>query len=104
MSRASRARLDLVEDEECPVLVAQLAQSFEKAIGRLVHAALALDGLDEHGCRLRAHHRLRRLEVAEGGVGYPRQHRAEAILQDRLGRRREAAVGTAVEGLRERKD
>src|SRR5215203_5600107 len=104
MSRASRPGLDLVEDQERPVLVAKSAQSFEETLRWFVHAALALDRLDEHGRGLRAGQHLRGFEIAEGGVGYPWQHRAEAVLWRGLGRGGETAVGAAVERLRERQD
>src|ERR671911_1140436 len=104
MSRASRAGLDLVEDEERPVLVAKPAQPSEEALRRLVYAALALDRLDEHGRGLGTDQRLCGFEISERSVDHAWQHRAEAVLQRGLGRGREAAVGAAVEGLRERQD
>ena len=80
MSRASRAGLDLVEDEERPVFVAKLAQPSEEALRWLVHAALALDRLDEHGRSLGTDQRLCGFEISEGSVDHAWQHRTEAIL------------------------
>jgi hypothetical protein len=86
------------------VLVAKLAQATQESLWRLVYASFALDGLDEYCGRLGTNKRLRGFEVAEGGVDEAGQHRTEAALQRGLGRRAQAAVGAAVEGLGERQD
>src|SRR3954467_1065950 len=102
MSRAPRAGLNFVEDEQRSMLVAEISQPFEETLGRLVYAALALDGLYEYGGRLRTCHRPCGLQVAEGRVHDGGQHRAEAVLQRGLGGGGQAAVGAAVERFGER--
>jgi hypothetical protein len=57
---AAEPRLDLVDDEQDPVLVAQVAQARHELLRRDVVAALALDGLDED-----RRHVLRRADLPE---------------------------------------
>src|SRR4028119_709339 len=102
MSGTSRARLDLVEDEDGAELVAEVAQALQETFGGNVHAALARDGLDQDGRSLGAGHLPGGFEVTVRGVDHAWEHGSEACLEGWLGGGGEAAVGAAVEGLCER--
>ena len=102
---ASESGLDLVEDEQCSGGVADLAQSRQVAIGRNVHAALALEGLhDERRARV-VHRSLCGLEIVVGecAEGAP----VEGVLGgDEAGAARRAMrqLQSALDGLGARAD
>jgi hypothetical protein len=56
VSRPARPGLDLVEDEEGLMFIAELTQSSQETLRRDVHAALALDRLDQDRRGLRPDH------------------------------------------------
>src|SRR5512146_504795 len=76
---ASEAGLDLVDDEEDVVLVAERAHAREPAFGRDDDPAFALDRLDQHGGGLRRDRRFDRGEIAEGHGTEAWRERAEAV-------------------------
>ena len=94
---ASHAGLDLVEDEEAAVLVAQLAQP-PQALGRHdADAALALDRLDQDRRSLRADRRAQSFVIAERHNVETRQQRRIALCQLGAADGRDARHGPAVE-------
>ena len=108
------ARLDLVGDEQDPVLVADRAEALEEAVLGDDVAALALDRLDDDRRDLVGRRQLveqhlvepaQVLDLAERRVEDARQERAEPGVVLRLrGGQRDGAVGPAVERAEERDD
>src|ERR1700688_1904309 len=74
LAAAPDARLNLIEDQEDAVAVAELAQARQKSIGGDEIATLPLDGLDENGG-----HFVRRYVVHEQDFLDITQHRAPLI-------------------------
>ena len=99
---AAHAGLDLVEDQQQPVLVAELPEVAQLLVRHRADAALALDRLDQDRRGLRADRRLRRLQVAERHLVEAVDLRAEAfevfLLAAGGERRQRAAVEGAFEG------
>ena len=85
---AAEPRLDLVEDQQHVVPLADLLGLLEVSGGRDDDAGLALYGFDEKRRRVRGDGRFERRRVAEGDDPEPRRQRTEAVLV--LGRAREA--------------
>ena len=108
------ARLDLVGDQQDPVLVADLAQALEEAVLGDDVAALALDRLDDDRRDLVGRGELVEQDLVEPAqvldpavrrVEDARQQRPEAGVVLRLrGGQRDRAVGPAVERAEERDD
>ena len=73
----AEAGLDLVGREQHVVGGAELADPAQVAVRRDHDAALALDGLDEHGDRVRRDGGFERREVAVGHLDEPGRERAE---------------------------
>src|SRR2546429_8025192 len=94
---ASNACLDLVEDEEVARLVAELAEAGQVAVVGHDDAALALDGLDEHGGRPAVDGALEGLQVVVGDVLEAGGKRLEAVVVLLLGGCRHGGQGPAVE-------
>ena len=92
-----RPGLHLVEDQQHVVLVAELAQPGQIAVGRHDDAGLALDRLDQHGRGVGRDRALDRGEVAERHRLEARRERAEAVAIVGLGRERRHRGGAAVE-------
>ena len=99
LARAADARLDLVEDEQRVIFVAELAHALEVAGRWRVDAALALDRLEQHGARLVAHHGRELREVVVMDVVEAVRQRPEALVVMRLARRRQRRDRAAVEGV-----
>ncbi len=78
-------RLHFVEDQQQLVLVGQLAQAGQEAVGRNPHAAFALDRLDHDGGRLVVDQPGDGVEVAEGGVDEAGHQRPESLVVLGLG-------------------
>ena len=110
----TRARLDLVGDEQDAVAVAQLAETLEEAVLGDDVAALALDRLDDDGRHLLGRRELveqhlvepaQVLDPPERRVEHARQQRAEAGVVLRLrGGQRDGAVRAPMERAEERHD
>jgi len=92
LARAAEPSLDLVDDQEDAVLVADAAQALEVALGRRDVAALAEDGLDDERCRVARRRLLLEEELelrageeggAESALGSAR--RCEAPVEGRKG-------------------
>ena len=102
LAAAPHPALDLVEDEESAVLVADLARRREVARRRDVDAALALDRLDDdrgHAISreiARGHDHAQRVDVSEGHVR-PALQGQEGLPEHRFRRPGERAEGLAVE-------
>src|SRR5699024_1804072 len=94
---AHHARLDLVDDEEDPPLVADPAQPGEEALRCRDHAGLALDGLQEDASGVLVSHGVNGVEVAVGVVLHARGHRFEGLALIRLAGQRQRAHRAAVE-------
>ena len=95
LARPPHARLHLVEDQQQPVFVADLAQRPQFRRLDDPHAAFALDGLDQDAGRLRPDRLAHRLEVAERDLIEAIDLGAEAIeifLLSACGDRRQRAA------------
>ncbi len=96
------AGLHFVEDQQQLVLVGQLAQAGQEAVGRNADAAFALDRLDHDGRRLVVDQPGHGVQVAERGVDEAGHQRPEPLVVLRLrggrGRAQRAAVEAALEG------
>src|SRR5438552_17552255 len=117
MASAAHARLDLVRNEQDPMLLGQLAQSWEKVVRRDQVTALALDRLNEDrghalGGRDRSEELLDPVERLVGGhvprgardmrvEDGPQQRRQPAPMARHGSRERERAEGPAMERLQE---
>src|SRR4029453_2766863 len=101
---AAAAGLDLVKDEQQALLVAQLPQPLQKAGGRNLNTAFALNRLDEDGAGLVGGQLAGRFQVAIGGILKTGDERAEPLVIFGLGRRGERAERAAVEAAREGDD
>src|SRR6185295_18689214 len=86
LPRAPHARLDLVEDQRDPRLVAELAQARQISVVGKIDAALPLDGLDENAGRPAVDGPLDRTEVVERHVLEAAGKRLEAVVVFLLGR------------------
>ena len=99
---AANAGLDLVEDQQQAVVVAQLAQRAQKCVRHDAHAALAHHRLDQDGGGLGPDGLLDRIEIGERHLVEARHRRAEAVeiflVAGRGQRRQRAAVEGALEG------
>ena len=98
------AGLHFVEDQQQVVLVGQLAQLGEEAVGRDADAAFALNRLDQDRRRFVVDQRGHGAEVAIRCVAEAGQQRADAFVVLRLGRGAGGAVGAAVEAALEGDD
>ena len=76
---AADAGLDLVEDQQQAVLVAQLAQALEESVRQHAHAALAHHRLDHDGAGLRADRLLGRFQIGISHLIEAFDRRAEAF-------------------------
>ena len=98
---AADAGLDLVEDQQQPVVVAQLAQRAQEGMRHDPHAALAHDRLDHDGGGLRTDRFLGRLQIGERHLVEALDRRAEAFeiffIPGRGDRRQRAPVECAFE-------
>ncbi len=101
---AAEAALHFVEDQQQAVLVGQLAEAGQEAVGRNPHAAFALDRLDHDGGRLVVDQPRDGVEIAERGVDEAGHQRAEALVVLGLGRGGERAERAAVEAALEGDD
>ena len=97
LAGASHACLDLVENEEDARLIAELAEAGQVAVVGHDDAALALDGLDEHGGRPAVDGALEGLQVVVGDVLEAGGKRLEAVVVLLLGGRRHRGQRPAVE-------
>ncbi len=100
---AAQARLDLVGDQQHPVLGAQLARTAQVAVGRHDDAGLALDRLHQEPHHVGVGERgLERIGVAVGHGLEPRRERPEPAARVRVGGeahdRDRAAVEVAAAG------
>ena len=102
LAGAADAALDLVEDQEQAVLVAELAQALQRLRREDAHAALALHGLEQDRRGLGSDQLFGGVDVVEGDLVEAVGLRAEAFEIFRLAaggdRRQRAAVERALEG------
>ena len=94
---ATEPGLDLVDHHQRADLVAELADALEVAGRRRVHAALALQRLDQHRRHRRVDGGPHRVEIAPGDVLEALRHRLERLVLARLAGRRERSP-TCVRG------
>ncbi len=94
---APEAGLDLVDHEQQTPLVAQGADAGEVLGGGRVHAALALDRLQQDGRDRRVDGRLQGVEVVPGHVAEPLGQRLKGLVLGRLAGGVEGGEGPAVE-------
>src|SRR3546814_11895482 len=92
------AALDLVENEQETVLVAQAPQCLHEILLHQPQAALALDRLDQDGRRGVGDRGLQGVEIAEGNLIETGHFRAEAFEIFRLPAGRDRGQRAAVEG------
>ncbi|MDT4815155.1 hypothetical protein FQZ97_481770 [compost metagenome] len=104
VAATAHAALHLVEHQQCVVLVAQLAGTFQVGLVRRQHAALALHGLQDHGAGLVGDGRLQGLQVVERHMGDALHLRPEAIGIFRLAADGHGEQGAAVEAVGRRDD
>ena len=104
LAAAADTRLNLVEDEQRVVFVAERAHLLKVAGRRRIDAALALDGLEHDGAGLLTHHLGERVNVIVGNVVKACWQRAEALMVVRLSRRRERRNRAAMEATQRRDD
>jgi hypothetical protein len=97
LARASDPGLDLVENQQRAVRVTQLAQPAQVAVGRNVHAAFSLDGLDDEGGGVRVDRALCGREIAERDHHLFRQQVAIGVAMLGLADHGERAQRPAVE-------
>jgi hypothetical protein len=76
---ATEAGLHLVDDHERFALVAQPADAAQIFGRRLLHAALALNGLEQHGAHAVVHRGFERLELGERDLPEARRQRRERL-------------------------
>ncbi len=95
----AHAALDLVEDQQRVVLVAQLARPFQVGLLRRQHAALALDRFQHHGAGLVGDRRRQRFQVVVGNVGDTLELGPEAIGILRLAADVDGEQGAPVEAV-----
>ena len=82
---AAEAGLDLVEDQEHAIRIAQPPHAHKPARGRNDDARLALDRLDEHRDRCGRDRPLDRGEIAKGNAAKARCERSETVAIVGLG-------------------
>ncbi|MNZ80623.1 hypothetical protein D3C78_992650 [compost metagenome] len=104
VAATAHAALHLVEHQQCVVLVAQLAGTFQVGLVRRQHAALALHGLQDHGAGLVGDGRLQGLQVVERHMGDAFHLRPEAVGIFRLAADGHGEQGAAVEAVGRRDD
>ncbi len=97
LARAAQAGLDLIQHQEAVVLVGDLAQALEEALGWDDDAALALDGLHEDGAGVLGHGLLHGLQVAVGHDDEAGGEGAEAAGAVGIGAEAHDGGGAAVE-------
>ena len=98
--RAAEARLHLVDDEQRAVGAAEPRELAQVVRRGDAHAALALDGLDDHRRDLVVERRLHRVRAAVRHEPVARHQRAELVAVLRLPGGRDHADGAAVEAAR----
>ncbi len=106
LARTAPAGLDLVEDEEDPVLVAALAHALHEALGRHEVAALALHGLHDDAGHLVWRHQIREelvylAQAVGGALLRVEAGGAEVLLRvgSKVDARHAGLVGVAVLGV-----
>ena len=98
-SRPAHAALDLIKDQEDPLLVAEGTQPLEKVLRRGHQAALALDGLNDDRAGLVGIKGLDAVQVIETRELNVAGHLAEGLAVMGIARDRQGPVGPAVEGI-----
>ena len=105
LARPPHAALDLVEDQQKPVFVAEIAQALEADIGQRADAAFALHGLDHDGAHVGCGGGgAQGVVIAEGQLAEARQERPEALGQLLRSGGRDRGHGAAVKGALEGQD
>ena len=104
LAGAADAGLDLVEDQEQAVLVAEAAQFAQEGVRHRADAALALDRLDHERRRLGADDGLQGLDILERHLVEAFDLRAEALEILGLAAGCDGRQRPAVEGALERDD
>ena len=97
LARAPEPGLDLIEDEQDVVLVAEASEASQKAGRRHDDAGLALDRLDQNGDGVLGDGALESGEIAERHGAEAGRKRAEAVAVAGLGREADDGGGAAVE-------
>ena len=95
LASTANAGLDLVEDQEQPLIVAKLAQCTQILIRNRTYATLALDRLDQNGGGFRANRCFQRLHITERNLVEAFDLRSETfeIFQLTTGGNRRQASG-----------
>lgn len=102
---AEEAGLDLVDDEQDALLVAEVGDGAQVVVGGRPDTALALDALEHDGADGAAagsgvlHGLAQRVDVVEVNGGKARRQRLEALVEDVLAGGGERGQRTAVEAL-----
>ena len=104
LARAPHAALNLIEDQECAVLVAKLAHALQVFCRRHMDAALALNRFEQDGARLRAHHLFQLFDIAVMHIVESRRQGTEAFVILRLPRRRQCRERASVKTVPRRDD
>src|SRR6266446_4923717 len=100
----THAGLDLIQDQEQPLLITQFPEPGEIVIRGYPDPSLCLDWLNEDRDRFGRDRLGDRAEIIKGDISETREHRLKIFLVLGLASGRERPHGPAVEGMLHRND